>query len=220
MIGQDLLEAFDHRGNAAGRGNRDDDRTCIAGGEVWDRDLAGDELGRLVVALGDATLDQQDRIRNDVRADELIARGEQHHVEGGLEVFERRDRPDVALLGHLALHAGHEPTHGERAPVSHIVGVQRRDGDVDGRRENVLDPVKRVVGDVEPEHLALEGEQRGLVPLRGRDRWWCPRDRAGCIVVEPAEQGVLSDGLVALDVEDRVDAVLVDGEQALARLTE
>ena len=36
--------------------------------------------------------------------------------------------------------------------------------------QHVLEPEQRVVGDVEAEHLALEGEQVGLVPLAGRDR--------------------------------------------------
>ena len=80
----------------------------------------------------------------------------------------------------------------------------------------MLDAEQRVVGDVEPEHLALEVEQGGLVPLPRRDGHVEDRLRLGV----SAEQRVLPDRLVALDVDHRVDGLLVHQHQALARVLE
>ena len=70
-----------------------------------------------------------------------------------------------------------------------------------------------MVGDVQAEHLPLEAEQRRLLPLAVRHR-----DVEGRrVVLVVAEQRVLADRLVALDVDHGVDGLLVDHQQAAAR---
>ena len=87
------------------------------------------------------------------------------------------------------------------------------------RRQDVLEAHQRVVGDVEAEHLALVAEQGLLVPVvdvRDRDR----HAEAAGVVVEAAEQRVLPDRLVALDVGVLVDGGLVDRDQGAAAVPE
>ncbi len=78
--------------------------------------------------------------------------------------------------------------------------------------EHVLEPEQRVVGDVEAEHVALVAEQRHLVPLVDLGDGDGDAE-AAALVVEAAEQGVLADRLVALDVDVLVDRRLVDRDQ-------
>jgi len=70
--------------------------------------------------------------------------------------------------------------------------------------------VQRMVGDVEAQHVALEGELGALVPvLLGDDAFDA---QMGGLVASPAhpEQVVLAVGLVALEVDDGVDGLLED----------
>ena len=80
-------------------------------------------------------------------------------------------------------------------------------------------PPRRQSGDSQPEHLALGGEQRLLVPLplrhRGHDR-----QRRPVQVVQAAEQRVLADGLLPLVGDDGVHGGLVDGDQPAAGVAE
>lgn len=70
--------------------------------------------------------------------------------------------------------------------------------------------------DVQAEHLAFEGQQGAGVPLLLGDL-----DREGLrgLGGRP-EEGVLAVGGVALEVDDRVDRLLVDHDQALAAVAE
>ena len=121
------------------------------------------------------------------------------------------------FLVFLRVDRGDQPgDRDHRLVLAALVGHQLADRHVAGLGQHVLEPGERVVGDVEPEHVALEGEQRALVPLvERRDP---DRDRRE-VLVEPAEQRVLADRLVALEVEVLVDGVLVDGDQARAGRT-
>ena len=83
----------------------------------------------------------------------------------------------------------------------------------------MLYAVERVVRDIEPEHLPLVAEQRGFVPLTTRNGRRRPQHGGG-LVVSTAKEGVLPDRLIALDIADRVDALLMHREQATPALTE
>ena len=73
----------------------------------------------------------------------------------------------VAVLGHLALQRGDQPADRHHRPVrAAVVRHERGDRAVRGRGQDVLEPRQRVVGHVEPEHLALEREPLLLVPVR------------------------------------------------------
>ena len=92
------------------------------------------------------------------------------------------------------------------SPMSEAMGVSA------WVARDVLDAEERVVGDVEAEHLPLERQQGGLVPLRGRHRWeareWVEAHAAGAAVgsvvaeAEGGEEAVLADGLLLLDVDE------------------
>ena len=78
----------------------------------------------------------------------------------------------VALLRPLELETGDEPGHGDGSAIRlGVVARERGDRCVGVRLQEVLDAEERVVGDVEPEHLPLERQERGLVPLAQRDGW-------------------------------------------------
>jgi hypothetical protein len=98
-----------------------------------------------------------------------------------------------------------------------LVDDQLADRAVGALESTCSRPLQRVVGDVEAEHLALVAEQGHLVPLvdvgdRDVDAEAAPE----VVVVEPAEQRVLADRLVALDVDVLVDGRLVDRTSARA----
>jgi hypothetical protein len=70
--------------------------------------------------------------------------------------------------------------------------------------QDVLDAEQRVVGDVEAEHLALEGEQRLLVPLDGGHGGQADMSVSAApgVVAEGAEEAVLPDRLLLLDRDE------------------
>ncbi len=116
----------------------------------------------------------------------------------------------------LAGHPGHETADRHHRAVAAL--VERRDRAVDGRRERVLDAEQRVVRHVQPEHLALVGEQDLLVPLldiADDDGAEADLRRDGV-----AEQVVLPDRLGALGVNRVVHRLEMDREQPAAGVPE
>ena len=88
--------------------------------------------------------------------------------------------------------------------------------------QHVLDAEQRMVGDVEAEHLALEREQVGLVPLARRDRRRRPSmpDRRRRRRRTPPNRSNWPIASLRLVVDERVDGVGVHREQALAGVAE
>jgi hypothetical protein len=84
------------------------------------------------------------------------------------------------------------------------------DGAVGRGRQHVLEPISGWLDTYRPEHLPLEPEQRLLVPLGMSGTRTVIEPKS---VVEAAEQRVLADRLVALDVGVLVDRVLVDRDE-------
>src|SRR5665647_2883084 len=146
------------------------------------------------------------------------AEGEEEALDRAIEVLDRGDCPEVALLGALDLQRGDQPCDGDVGPVRlAVITGERRDRGVCVLGKDVLDPEQRVIRDVEAEHLSLEGQQRRLVPLDRRDRRHGQQRRHGPtgsavsgtvaagstldVVVtetEACEQRVLADGLLLL----------------------
>jgi hypothetical protein len=215
--GQHVLEPVDHRGVHRATGHRDDHRPARAGRQVGHRHVHRDELGR-VLALVDAAADQRRRRprRRHVRTC-CVGLREEHHVDRGLEVLQRRDAPRVALLGDLALHR--RPARDDhRSAVADVVRHERGDRAVGRGRRARARAEQRVVGHVEPEHLALELRAACSCPTprRGSAAWPMPSSTgapSGRRRGPAAEQVELADGLVALGVDDRVDGHLVHVDQ-------
>ena len=91
------------------------------------------------------------------------------------------------------------------------------------RGQDVLDAEQRVVGDIEAEHLPLEGQQGRLVPLDLGDRR--EHDELDALTViaaetEVAEEGVLTDRLLPLLIDEGIDVGLVDAHQPSALVPE
>ena len=107
-------------------------------------------------------------------------------------------------------------------PSARSVAGQRRHRAVDRGRDDVLDAEQRMVGDVEPEHLPLVGEQDRLVPLGDRDGRARGRvDGSGaCAASAAAEQVELADRLGPLGVEARVDRLGMHPQQTLPGVAE
>ena len=120
------------------------------------------------------------------------------------------DGPRVALLGHLALHPGQDAADRDDLRVRPVacpwprlglVGHQVGERAVALPGEDVLDAEQRVVGDVEPEHLALEGQQRRSCPTPPAGTRHVEGRLAPSVVAEAPNRRVLPDRLVALDVD-------------------
>ncbi|MEV4395911.1 hypothetical protein [Nonomuraea sp. NPDC049607] len=90
-------------------------------------------------------------------------------------------------------------------------GLQLGDGGVAVGVQDVFGSVERMAADVQAEHFAFEGEHGGVVPFALRDRG---RERAAPAAL--AEQRVLAVGLVAPEVDDRVDGLLMHRHEGLA----
>lgn len=107
---------------------------------------------------------------DDRAVDQLVAvleLREHHDLERGLEVLEDEDGHELALLRPLLLqvrdHAA-DPLHGAVGGIAELA-----EGAVDAPAQRDLGTHERMVGDVEPEHLLLEGQALHLVELVGRD---------------------------------------------------
>ena len=155
MGGEHLLEPLDHRRGAAHHRQRDHHRAARPLGEVGQRELHGDQLGHVVAPVQPA-LDHDHRVLGQRGREQVVGLREEHDLDRTLEVLDRGDRPDVALLGDLALQPADQATDRDVRAVRPVVRAgERGDRAVRRRGQDVLDPEQRVVGDVEAEHLPL-----------------------------------------------------------------
>jgi hypothetical protein len=141
------------------------------------------------------------------------------HLDRRLEVLHRQDGPDLAVLGLLALDAGDHAADRDRALAGPSSPMSWAMLDVAVRREDVLEPLQRMVADVQPEHLPLEGQAGHLLPLVQSRAPGTPRAQtaAGGVRRTPeelAEQVVLAVGLIAFEVDHLVDLLLEALHQA------
>src|SRR6478609_1923427 len=178
-----------------------------------------------VVTTGHPSPHHADDVGAQQRGDRRVRAGEEQALDGALEVLDGGDGPEVALLGPLDLQAGDEPGDDHlRAVGLGLVAHERGDRGVGVLGEDVLYAEQRVVGDVEPEHLALEGEQRLLVPLVGRQLRQAVEGRAlvdvGRAGHQGVEQAVLPEVGLTLDVGQGVDELVVLLDDAPARVAE
>ena len=67
-------------------------------------ELHRDQLGHVVAPVQPAP-DDDDRVLGQRGREQLVGLREEHHLDRALEVLDGGDRPDVALLGDLALQA-------------------------------------------------------------------------------------------------------------------
>ena len=178
-----------------------------------------------VVAAGHPAPHDADDVGAQQRGDRRIRAGEEQALDGAFEVLDRGDRPEVALLRALDLQTGDEPGDDDLGAVRlRLVAHEGGDRGVGVLGEDVLDAEQRVVGDVEPEHLPLEGEQRLLVPLVGGQLREAVEGRAlvevGGSGHQRVEQAVLPEVGLALDIGQGVDELVVLLDDAPARVAE
>ena len=223
---QHLAQPVHHGRDAPLHRDRHDKRAALVRRQVRRGHLRCDQLGRFLPPV-QPPLDDQDRVLGQQQRALLVGGREEQHLDGAFQVLQGGGGPRVALPGDLPLHPGQDPADGDQLAVGPatpllafgIVGggaEQLGHGTIRVRGHDVLHAEQWVVRDVQAEHLPLEGQQGGLVPLAVRHRDL----EAGLGLRVPAEQRVLADGLVPLDVDDGVDGLLVDDDQALARVLE
>ena len=79
--------------------------------------------------------------------------------------------------------------------------------------QHVFQAVERVIGDVQSQHLPLEGELRALVPFVQVGDGLFVETSLVAAITEVPEKVELAVFLVLLEFDDRVDGILVDGHQ-------
>ncbi|MPM27380.1 hypothetical protein SDC9_73890 [bioreactor metagenome] len=176
--------------------------------DVGQHHLTGEDRHRLLLAA-DGALDLDDGVRRQDRRDELVDLVEALHLDGAAEVLDVDQRPQVAALVLLAHHLGDHPGDGDLLAVLGAVLVEDLlDATVGEPGQHRFHALQRVVGDVEAEHLALEGELGPLVPLLHVGHHDGGRVVLDGLVPEHREQVVLAVRLVALATGDLVDRLL------------
>ena len=122
-----------------------------------DLDLRREELGGVVAVLHPAP-HQHHRVVGQVLAVLGHGAGEHHHLDRSAHVLQLEGGHGVALAGSLAHQAGDHPAHRGGPAVLHL--GQLGQGEIDPGPQGLVQPLQRMVGDVEAQHLLL-GRQPG-----------------------------------------------------------
>ena len=185
--------------------------------DVQQPHVGGGHLDGLV-AFTQPPPDLEDRVGGEQWFDALVDPGETRHIEGGIQILDGHRRPDVTILGGTTHDLGHHADDGHRALPWTILRHQTRQRDIPLRLEDRFHPAQRMVGDVEAEHLTLEGEFRASFPVLFRHH---PLDTqfGWCVGGAHAEQVVLTVGLVAFELGGGVDGLLVDRHETAPGMT-
>ena len=166
-----------------------------------------------VVALVDPALHDDHGVVGQLVALFLHGAGEHHHFDRRAQVLEGEHGHEVALAGPLALQAGDDAADRLHGPV--VERVELVDGAVGPAGQRRLGAEQRVIADVQPEHLLLEGQAVALVELEVGDGG--PLEVvAGPTVVATTEQGHDPHVPLAPAGDRVVDDLLEHREQALA----
>ena len=84
----------------------------------------------------------------------------------------------------------------------------------------MLQAVQRMVGDVQPEHLAFEGKSGALVPIVHLRHRLVATHCLGGFQPKATQQAVLTVLGVSFDLDDLIDRVLVDLHQPASWVAE
>ena len=94
MRREDVLESFDDRRHAAGRGHAEAHRTRRRLAYVGLRDLHRDQARGVLVRPIDAAADKEHGILDQESARAGVGLGEHHDLDSAVEILERDDRPE------------------------------------------------------------------------------------------------------------------------------
>ena len=227
MAAQHLLEPLHHDGHAPLHRERHDERATTGRRQIRHAHLHRDELRRLLPAVEPA-LHQQDRVIGEQGRAAGVGGGEEQHLDRAFEVLQRGRGPWAALPGDLALHPGQDPADGDRLAVA--AAARARPRSASSAAEDSSCATEQSVP------LA----RRCSTPSRGWSETYRPsisRSNASRVALSHSPSGTGTSKvasasvscpnseswpyrLVALDVDHRVDRLLVNEHEALARVAE
>ncbi|AFM10500.1 Na+/proline symporter [Saccharomonospora phage PIS 136] len=177
------------------------------------------EHTHLIVTPVHTPLHRHHSIRNELLHVHAERLREEQHLDRGVQVLNRADRPRLALLVHPTLHRRDQTRDRDLAFLRRVVH-QRRDRLRRPLPQQVLRPIQRVRGHVQAEHLPLERQQdlarpllRVVLQVRQRGRFLHRLRRR-------PEQIELPSSLLLLQRRHHLDGVLVHDEQRLTGVAE